>query len=73
MDLRSKTLLHFLDAIEKHINEYSIPHHCDVYSAVSDADLDGKVSSIVSFFPDVNKSQWMVDLCVKAFWLVIRG
>ena len=36
--------------IERRINEYSIPHRCDVYSSTTDAELDEKVSSIVTFF-----------------------
>ena len=37
--------------IERRINEYGIRHRCDVYSDVSDAELDEKVLSIVSFSP----------------------
>lgn len=37
--------------IERRINEYNIPRRFDVYSAISDAGLDEKVSSVVSFFP----------------------
>ena len=33
------------------MHEYSIPRRCDVYSAISDADLDEKISSIVTFSP----------------------
>ena len=37
--------------IERRINEYAIPRRCDVYCAVTDSELDEKVFSIVSFFP----------------------
>ena len=44
--------------IERCFQEYSIPRRRDVYSAISDADLDEKVLSIVSFF-----SQMRTEVC----------
>lgn len=52
---KSKDIAAFLGCctrkIERRINEYSILHRCDVYSAVTDAELDERVSSIIVFFP----------------------
>ena len=33
--------------VERRINEYNIPHRSDLYSSISDAELDEKVSSII--------------------------
>ena len=52
--------------IERRINEYGIPRRCDVYSAVTDAELDEKVLSVVTFFPRCGqKSVDVKSVCAK--------